>query len=182
MRAFYTIHTFAKVRNKQTWKILWKTNITKLQWNSVVTNSFVNEHSVITNGFLSQICYFRTQIDPVITNKNGQSPAFRYNRVSLSKIKTHLIAVLLKKIATPGAYVKYLYLHKWLCKYDRQLTGFMTSASFLLRPYHLDKYLTTLWIPKWKVLLRNDSIRKCVIVLGGIRTFALSCNGQIQSW
>jgi hypothetical protein len=58
-----------------------------IQWNSVITNSVVNEHSVITNRFLVQIGYNSTQMNPVITNKNDRSRAVRYNRVSLySKI------------------------------------------------------------------------------------------------
>ncbi len=38
-----------------------------IQWNSVITNSVVNEHPVITNRFLGQIGH--TQINPVITNR-----------------------------------------------------------------------------------------------------------------
>ncbi len=55
----------------------------KLGYNehSVITNSVVNAHSVITNRFLGQIGYYSTQINPVITNKNGRSRAVRYNRV-----------------------------------------------------------------------------------------------------
>ncbi len=40
-----------------------------------------NEHSVITNKFLDEIGHFTTQMNPVITNKNGRSRAVRYNRV-----------------------------------------------------------------------------------------------------
>ncbi len=40
-----------------------------------------NEHSVKTNIFLSQIGHISTQINPVITNRNGCSRAVRYNRV-----------------------------------------------------------------------------------------------------
>jgi hypothetical protein len=36
-------------------------------WNSVITNSVVNEHSVIKNTFSGQFCYFNTQINPVLT-------------------------------------------------------------------------------------------------------------------
>ncbi len=39
-----------------------------LQWNSVITNSVVNEQSAITNKFLRDIGHFNTQINPVITN------------------------------------------------------------------------------------------------------------------
>ncbi len=46
--------------------------ITLIQWNSVITNSVVNEHSVITNTFWSQIVHFSTQIDPLIKNKNDR--------------------------------------------------------------------------------------------------------------
>ncbi len=41
----------------------------QIQWNSVITNSVVNEHSVITNRFLGQIGQFTTQSNPVVTNK-----------------------------------------------------------------------------------------------------------------
>ncbi len=41
---------------------------TLIQWNSVITNSVVNEHSFITNRFLGQIGHFSAQINPVITN------------------------------------------------------------------------------------------------------------------
>ncbi len=40
----------------------------QLQLNSVVTNSVVNEHSVITNSFWIQIGHFSAQINPFITN------------------------------------------------------------------------------------------------------------------
>ncbi len=40
----------------------------KIQWNSVITNNRVNEHSVIKNSFLSQICHFSTQINPVTSS------------------------------------------------------------------------------------------------------------------
>ncbi len=54
----------------------------KIQWNSVITNSVVNEHLVITNRFQEQFGHFTTQINPVITNpgynKNGRSRAVRY--------------------------------------------------------------------------------------------------------
>ncbi len=40
----------------------------RLQWNSVITNSVVNEHSNITNRFSGQIGHFTTQNNPVITN------------------------------------------------------------------------------------------------------------------
>ncbi len=36
-----------------------------------------NEHSVITNRFLSQIVYFSAQINFVLTNKNGRYLAVR---------------------------------------------------------------------------------------------------------
>ncbi len=53
-----------------------------IQWNSVITNSVVNEHSVITNRIWRQINHFSTKIDPVATNRNGRSGrVFRYNRV-----------------------------------------------------------------------------------------------------
>jgi hypothetical protein len=54
----------------------------KLGYNELgFNNSVVNEHSVITNLFSSQIGYFSTHINPVITNKNGRSRAVRCNRV-----------------------------------------------------------------------------------------------------
>ncbi len=61
----------------------------QIQWNSVITNSVANEHSVITNRFIGQIGQSSTQIDPVITNPgyneqlNCRSRALRYNRVWL---------------------------------------------------------------------------------------------------
>ncbi len=55
----------------------------ELQRNSVITNSVVYEHSVITNRFSGQIGHFTTLNNPVIANKNGRSRAFRYNRASL---------------------------------------------------------------------------------------------------
>ncbi len=54
-----------------------------IQWNSVITNSVVDEHSVITNSLWSQISHFCTKINPVITNKNARSQAVRYNQVWL---------------------------------------------------------------------------------------------------
>ncbi len=39
-----------------------------IQWSSVITNSVINKHLVITNGILSLIGYFSTQIDPARTN------------------------------------------------------------------------------------------------------------------
>ncbi len=57
-----------------------------IQWNSVLTNSVVNEHSVITNRFYGHIGHFTTQINPAITNKNGRSLAVRYNRVWLYEL------------------------------------------------------------------------------------------------
>ncbi len=50
---------------------------------SVITNSVVNEHSVIANRILGLIGYISTQINSLITNKNGRSRAVRYNRVLL---------------------------------------------------------------------------------------------------
>ncbi len=35
----------------------------KIQWNSVLTNEVVNEHSVITNIFVSEIDHFDAQIN-----------------------------------------------------------------------------------------------------------------------
>ncbi len=40
-----------------------------------------NEHLVITDKFLSQIGYLSSQINPVITSKNGRSRAVSYSRV-----------------------------------------------------------------------------------------------------
>ncbi len=40
----------------------------QVQFNSVETNPVVNEHSVITNRFTSQIGHFSTQINPLITS------------------------------------------------------------------------------------------------------------------
>ncbi len=57
-----------------------------VQSSSVITNSAVNEHSVITNIFSIQIGHFSTQINPVITNKNGMSTLFVKNRVRLYTI------------------------------------------------------------------------------------------------
>ncbi len=58
-----------------------------LQWNSVIMNSVVNDYSVETNRFLSQIGYYSTEINPVITNPahNEQkwSKVFRFDRVWL---------------------------------------------------------------------------------------------------
>jgi hypothetical protein len=54
-----------------------------MQSNSVITNSVINEHSVITNRFESHIGHFNSQNNPVITNKNGRSLTVRYNRVWL---------------------------------------------------------------------------------------------------
>ncbi len=73
--------------------VLWKKNNLKLQWNSVITNSVVNEHSVITNRFLEQICLCTTQVDPVITNpgyneQKWPARAVRYSRVWLYTIYT----------------------------------------------------------------------------------------------
>ncbi len=42
------------------------------QWNSVIKNLVVNENLVVTNRFKGQIVHFTTQINPVITNKNGR--------------------------------------------------------------------------------------------------------------
>ncbi len=39
-----------------------------IQWNSVITNSVVNDHSVNTNRILSQISHFSAQINPDIMN------------------------------------------------------------------------------------------------------------------
>ncbi len=61
------------------WEKIWhfyrntKLNLTNerwssLQWNSVITNSVVNEHSVTTNRFLIKISHFTSKIYPVITN------------------------------------------------------------------------------------------------------------------
>jgi hypothetical protein len=60
-----------------------------VQWNSVITNSVVSEHSVILNKFLSHIVHFNVQNNSVITNKNGQSRAVRFvitkfDRISLN--------------------------------------------------------------------------------------------------
>ncbi len=49
--------------------------------NSGITDSVVSEQSGIKNRFLSQADYLSTQINPVITNKNGRSQAVRYNQV-----------------------------------------------------------------------------------------------------
>ncbi len=48
----------------------------EIQLNSVLTNLVINEHSVITNRFLSQIGHFSVQINPVIINKNDRSGVF----------------------------------------------------------------------------------------------------------
>ncbi len=59
----------------------------KLQLNSVITNSVNNEHSVITNGYKSQIGYLSTHINPVITNKNEQSQTeFHCNSIRCQNI------------------------------------------------------------------------------------------------
>ncbi len=55
-------------------------------WNSVIANSVVNEHSVITNKFLGLIGHFTTQIDPIITNpgyneRKCRSRVVRYYQV-----------------------------------------------------------------------------------------------------
>jgi hypothetical protein len=60
-----------------------------IQWNSVMTNSVVNEHSVITKRYLGQIGHFTTQMNPVITNKNGRSRGVRYNRVGPNSIQNN---------------------------------------------------------------------------------------------
>jgi hypothetical protein len=67
-----------------------------IQWNSVITNSVVNEQSVTTSKILSTIVFLlhkvtRLKRSPVITNKNGQSRAVRYNQVSLY-IKPNLLS------------------------------------------------------------------------------------------
>ncbi len=41
-----------------------------LQWNSVITNTAVNEHSLITDRFSGQMGHFSTLINPVIKKKN----------------------------------------------------------------------------------------------------------------
>jgi len=56
-----------------------------IQWNSVITNSVVNEHSVITNRFLSQIGYLSTQINTVTTNP-GYNRVWLYYEISLKWI------------------------------------------------------------------------------------------------
>ncbi len=55
----------------------------KLQWNSVVTNSVVNKHSVITNRIWSQIGNFSTQINPVLTNPDYNEQKWTVPRCSL---------------------------------------------------------------------------------------------------
>ncbi len=78
--------------------------ITKLQWNSVVTNSVVNEHSaitnsvvnkhlVITNRFLGQIGHFRTQINPLITNKMAGSELFVITEFSFPLFFRHFYSI-----------------------------------------------------------------------------------------
>jgi hypothetical protein len=59
----------------------------KLQWNSVITNFVNNEHSVITNVYKSQIGYFSTHINPVITNKNEQSQTVRLTEFHCNSIE-----------------------------------------------------------------------------------------------
>ncbi len=68
----------------------------------LITNSVVNDHSVITNIFLSQFGYFSAQIIPVITNKNGRYRAVRYYRVFfLTKmLKVHKNRNIIKRILT----------------------------------------------------------------------------------
>ncbi len=63
----------------------WWTNFSiwlnfKVQWNSVITNKY-----------LGKIGHFSTQMNPVITNKNGRSRAVRYNRLWLCHLsqKSH---------------------------------------------------------------------------------------------
>ncbi len=51
----------------------------KLQWNSVITNSVVNEHSVIKNRYFGQICHFNTKTYPVIT-----IPGYKEQKLAVS--------------------------------------------------------------------------------------------------
>ncbi len=53
----------------------------KTQWNSVLTNSVVNKQSVIMNRISSQIGYFSTQINPVITNPGSNSSNFKIQNI-----------------------------------------------------------------------------------------------------
>ncbi len=57
-----------------------------IQWNSIITNSVVDERSVIMNRILGKIGHFTTQINlvimnPGITKNYGRSRAVRYNRL-----------------------------------------------------------------------------------------------------
>ncbi len=56
----------------------------QLHWNSVVTNSVVNEHPVITNRCLGQIGHFTTKINPVITNPSSISTTHLTNKQILT--------------------------------------------------------------------------------------------------
>ncbi len=49
-------------------KIKKKKTFGNIQWISVIANSVVNKHSVITNRILIQISHFSTEINPVMTN------------------------------------------------------------------------------------------------------------------
>ncbi len=63
-------------------KIKFKCERFILEWNSDITNSVLNKHSVVTNEFLGDIDHFSTQIKPVImklsyNEKNGRlEPSF----------------------------------------------------------------------------------------------------------
>ncbi len=61
-----------KVRNifRTKPKKLWNDCFYLMQWNSAITNSIVNDHSVITSRILSQNGYLSAQINPVITNSS----------------------------------------------------------------------------------------------------------------
>jgi hypothetical protein len=64
-----------------------------LQWNSVITNSVVNEHSVITNRFLSKIGQFSTQINPVITN-----PGYKEQKLPVPSCSFSFDCIFLEKV------------------------------------------------------------------------------------
>ncbi len=92
---FLLPHPKTKKKRKEQFHSL-RSEITKLkQSNSVVTNSVVNKHFVITNRFLDQIGHFSTQINPVLmspryTEQKWPVPSCslqRYNRVWLYLIR-----------------------------------------------------------------------------------------------
>jgi hypothetical protein len=74
MKLYLFIRTFRNKRKILKEYLSWKIIVQVL---STMKLGY-NEHAVITNRFLSQIGYFKTQINPVITNKNSWPRAVRY--------------------------------------------------------------------------------------------------------